>query len=69
MDAIKILKDSFNIMHKELLEIDLGTLGGIIIMPIAFLLLFGFVFPSRPRYQICQSELSILTTDREVMRL
>ncbi|ADZ09711.1 ABC-2 type transporter [Methanobacterium lacus] len=45
MDAIKILKDSFNIMHKELLEIDRGTLGGIIIMPIAFLLLFGFVFP------------------------
>ncbi len=48
MDAIKILKDSYHVMIKDLIQfrrnkMELSTL---IIMPLIFLVMFGFIFPS-----------------------
>jgi ABC-2 type transport system permease protein len=48
MDTIKIFKDSYHIMAKDLLSLKRNrmALAAIFIMPIAFLVMFGFIFPS-----------------------
>lgn len=48
MDIIKILKDSYHIMEKDLLGLkrNHAALASLILLPIAFLLMFGFIFPS-----------------------
>ncbi len=48
MDIIKILKDSYHIMAKDLLALKRNrmSLAALVIMPIAFLVMFGFIFPS-----------------------
>jgi len=47
MDTIKILKDSYHIMAKDLLALKRNrmSLAAFVIMPIAFLVMFGFIFP------------------------
>jgi len=47
MDMIKILKDSYHIMAKDLLGLKRNrmSLAALLIMPIAFLVMFGFIFP------------------------
>ena len=47
MDIIKILKDSYHIMYKDLLALKRNrmSLAALLIMPIAFLVMFGFIFP------------------------
>lgn len=47
MDLIKILKDSYHIMSKDLLALKRNrmSLAALIVMPIAFLVMFGFIFP------------------------
>ena len=47
MDTIKILKDSYHIMAKDLLALKRNrmSLAALVIMPIAFLVMFGFIFP------------------------
>jgi ABC-2 type transport system permease protein len=48
MNIINILKDSYNIMEKDLLALRRNpeSVAALIILPIAFLLLFGYIFPS-----------------------
>jgi len=48
MDVMKILKDSYHIMAKDLLSLRRNkmSLAALFIMPIAFLVMFGFIFPS-----------------------
>src|SRR5664280_1020062 len=47
MDLIKIFKDSYHIMAKDLLGLKRNrmSLAALLIMPIAFLVMFGFIFP------------------------
>jgi ABC-2 type transport system permease protein len=47
MDPVKMLKDSYHIMHKDLLGLTRNrmSLAALFIMPIAFLVMFGFIFP------------------------
>jgi ABC-2 type transport system permease protein len=47
MDITKILKDSYHIMSKDLLALKRNrmSLAALVIMPIAFLVMFGFIFP------------------------
>jgi ABC-2 type transport system permease protein len=47
MDIMKILKDSYHIMSKDLLGLvrNRMSLAALIVMPIAFLVMFGFIFP------------------------
>jgi ABC-2 type transport system permease protein len=47
MDTIKMLKDSYHIMSKDLLALKRNrmSLAALLIMPIAFLVMFGFIFP------------------------
>jgi ABC-2 type transport system permease protein len=48
MSIINILKDSYSIMGKDLLALrrNRESMAALIILPIAFLLLFGYIFPS-----------------------
>jgi ABC-2 type transport system permease protein len=48
MNIINILKDSYHIMEKDLLALrrNRESMAALIILPIAFLLLFGYIFPS-----------------------
>lgn len=48
MDAIKTLKDSYHIMVKDLIELKRNrmSLAAMFIMPLVFLGMFGFIFPS-----------------------
>ncbi|MTK64441.1 MAG: ABC transporter permease [Methanobacterium sp.] len=48
MDLMKIFKDSYHIMAKDLLSLRRNkmSLAALFIMPIAFLVMFGFIFPS-----------------------
>lgn len=48
MDAIKILKDSYHVMAKDMLELKRNrmSLAALFIMPLIFLVMFGFIFPS-----------------------
>lgn len=48
MDAIKILEDSYHIIAKDLLSLRRNkmSMAALFIMPIAFLVMFGFIFPS-----------------------
>jgi ABC-2 type transport system permease protein len=48
MDAIKILKDSYHVMYKDMLEFKRNrmSLGALFLMPLLFLVMFGFIFPS-----------------------
>ena len=45
---MKILRDSYHIMAKDLLALKRNrmSLAALFIMPIAFLVMFGFIFPS-----------------------
>jgi ABC-2 type transport system permease protein len=47
MDLIDIIKDSYYIMQKDLLGLRRNhtSLAALILLPIAFLLMFGFIFP------------------------
>ncbi len=48
MNIVNILKDSYYIMEKDLLALRRNpeSVAALIILPIAFLLLFGYIFPS-----------------------
>lgn len=48
MDAVKILKDSYHVMAKDMLEFRRNRmqLVALVIMPLIFLVMFGFIFPS-----------------------
>ena len=48
MDVIKIFKDSFHIMSKDMLEFRRNRmqLAALVVMPLIFLVMFGFIFPS-----------------------
>jgi ABC-2 type transport system permease protein len=48
MDAMKILKDSYHVMAKDMLEFKRNRmqLAALFIMPLIFLVMFGFIFPS-----------------------
>lgn len=48
MDALKILKDSYHVMAKDMLEFRRNRmqLAALVIMPLIFLVMFGFIFPS-----------------------
>ncbi len=48
MDAIKILKDSYHVMAKDILEFRRNRMAlvGLFIMPLLFLVMTGFIFPS-----------------------
>ncbi|AEG19260.1 ABC transporter permease [Methanobacterium paludis] len=48
MDAVKMLKDSYHIMVKDLIELKRNrmSLAAMFIMPLVFLGMFGFIFPS-----------------------
>ena len=53
MDMMKILKDSYHIMSKDLLGLirNRMSLAALIVMPIAFLVMFGFIFPGATTQQ------------------
>ena len=48
MDVIQILKDSYQVMIKDMIEFKRNRfeVAGLIAFPLIFLLLFGFIFPS-----------------------
>lgn len=48
MDIVKILKDSYHVMAKDLLELRRNrmSLAALFIMPLLFLVMFGFIFPT-----------------------
>jgi ABC-2 type transport system permease protein len=48
MDVVKILKDSYHVMAKDMLELKRNrmSLATLFIMPLLFLVMFGFIFPS-----------------------
>ncbi|HMK53247.1 MAG TPA: ABC transporter permease [Methanobacteriaceae archaeon] len=48
MDKMKILKDSYHVMAKDMLEFKRNRmqLAALFIMPLIFLVMFGFIFPS-----------------------
>jgi len=48
MNTMKILKDSYHVMAKDMLEFKRNRmqLGALVIMPLIFLVMFGFIFPS-----------------------
>lgn len=56
MDAIQILKDSYQVMIKDMIEFKRNKVevGGIIVFPLIFLLLFGFIFPSGTSHENVQ---------------
>jgi len=48
MDILKILKDSYHVMVKDMLELRRNrmSLAALFIMPLLFLVMFGFIFPT-----------------------
>jgi len=48
MDVTKILKDSYHVMAKDLLELKRNrmSLAALFLMPLLFLVMFGFIFPT-----------------------
>jgi ABC-2 type transport system permease protein len=48
MEAMKMLKDSYHVMAKDLLELRRNrmSLAALFIMPLIFLVMFGFIFPT-----------------------
>ncbi len=48
MDLMKILKDSYHVMAKDMIEFRRNrmSLAALFIMPLIFLIMFGFIFPS-----------------------
>jgi ABC-2 type transport system permease protein len=48
MVVMKILKDSYHVMYKDMLEFKRNrmSLGALFLMPLLFLVMFGFIFPS-----------------------
>ena len=48
MDVIEILKDSYQVMIKDMIEFKRNRfeVAGLLAFPLIFLLLFGFIFPS-----------------------
>ncbi|HML04470.1 MAG TPA: ABC transporter permease [Methanobacterium sp.] len=48
MDVVKIFRDSFHVMNKDMLVFRRNRmqLGALFLMPLLFLVMFGFIFPS-----------------------
>ncbi len=48
MDAMKMLKDSYHVMAKDMLELRRNrmSLAALFVMPLIFLVMFGFIFPT-----------------------
>lgn len=48
MDVMKILRDSYHVMAKDMLELKRNrmSLAALFLMPLLFLVMFGFIFPS-----------------------
>ena len=48
MDAVKIVKDSYHVMAKDLLEFRRNKmqLAALVMMPLIFLVMFGFISPA-----------------------
>lgn len=48
MDVMKILKDSYHVMVKDLMELKRNrmSLAALFLMPLLFLVMFGFIFPT-----------------------
>lgn len=48
MDVLKILKDSYHVMAKDMLELRRNrmSLAALFMMPLLFLVMFGFIFPT-----------------------
>ncbi len=48
MDAMKMLKDSYHVMAKDMLELRRNrmSLAALFMMPLLFLIMFGFIFPT-----------------------
>jgi ABC-2 type transport system permease protein len=48
MDVMKILKDSYQVMAKDMLELKRNrmSLAALFLMPLLFLVMFGFIFPT-----------------------
>jgi ABC-2 type transport system permease protein len=48
MDVMKMLKDSYHVMAKDLLELRRNrmSLAALFLMPLLFLVMFGFIFPT-----------------------
>ncbi len=53
MDAIKILKDSYHVMIKDLLEFKRNKMqvAFLFMMPLIFLVMFGFIYPSSSTHE------------------
>ncbi len=56
MDVIQILKDSYQVMIKDMIEFRRNRfeVAGLIAFPLIFLLLFGFIFPSGSTHENVQ---------------
>lgn len=48
MDVMKILRDSYHVMYKDMLELKRNrmSLAALFLMPLLFLVMFGFIFPT-----------------------
>lgn len=48
MDVMKILRDSYHVMAKDILELKRNrmSLAALFLMPLLFLIMFGFIFPT-----------------------
>ncbi len=56
MDVIQILKDSYHVMIKDMIEFKRNRfeVAGLLAFPLIFLLLFGFIFPSGSTHENVQ---------------
>jgi len=56
MDVIQILKDSYQVMIKDMIEFKRNRIevAGLVVFPLIFLLLFGFIFPSGSTHENVQ---------------
>lgn len=56
MGVIQILKDSYQVMFKDMIEFKRNKVevAGLIVFPLIFLLLFGFIFPSGTSHENVQ---------------
>jgi ABC-2 type transport system permease protein len=70
MDLIKIFKDSYHIMAKDLLGLKRNrmSLAALIIMSIAFLVMFGFIFPGANTQQHMPVGIVDLDQGKEAVR-
>lgn len=70
MDLMKIFKDSYHIMAKDLLGLKRNrmSLAALLIMPIAFLVMFGFIFPGANTQQHMPVGIVDLDQGKEAVR-